>query len=67
MRSIAVIASANAEFGLLMPVVKELCDYEDESLKGDGHASEQIAGKIVEVVTENKIDLKKFFDLEDSL
>lgn len=33
MRSIAIITSTRAEFGLLMPVVKELRKYEDESLK----------------------------------
>lgn len=35
---------------------------------GNGHAAEQIARKIVEVVKENKIDLKKkFFDVEVKL
>lgn len=33
MRNIAVITSTRAEFGLLMPVVKELRKYEDKSLK----------------------------------
>lgn len=33
MRRIAVITSTRAEFGLLMPVVKELRKYEDEDLK----------------------------------
>lgn len=33
---------------------------------GDGHTAEQIAKKIVEVVRENKIDLKKkFFDIKE--
>ena len=32
---------------------------------GDGHAAEHIASKIIEVVNEDKIDLKKrFFDIE---
>ena len=32
---------------------------------GDGHAAEHIASKIVEVVSEGKIDLKKkFFNIE---
>jgi GDP/UDP-N,N'-diacetylbacillosamine 2-epimerase (hydrolysing) len=43
---------------------KEVCS-KVISPYGDGHAAEQIAKKIVEIVAANKIDLKKkFFDLE---
>ena len=46
------------------PEFKKICE-SVISPYGDGHAAEHIASKIVEVVSEGKIDLKKkFYDFE---
>lgn len=57
----------NAIEKAMKPEFKNVCR-KVVSPYGDGHAAEHIAKKIVEVVKENKIDLKKrFFDMEVKL
>lgn len=58
MKNIAVITSTRAEFGLLMPVVKELRKYENESLKVElivsgTHLSDSYGHTIDEIESSN--------------
>lgn len=58
MRSIAVITTTRAEFGLLMPVVKELRKYEDDNLKiellvSGTHLSDSYGHTIDDIISMN--------------